>query len=95
MANEKIVNIEKLSDDSLENIAGGGRFLKQNTCDGLQLGGGIAAAAGCLGFAACTIAGNICELKGKKAAKGLFIARDMFMGVTALGGGVYTLGKVG
>lgn len=93
MANKKIVNIEKLSDNSLENVTGG--LFDQKTKNRLQTGGEIAAAAGFLGFAACTIAGNICELKGKKAAKSLFIARDMFMGVTALGGGVYTLGKVG
>ena len=72
-----------------------GGLFDQKAKNAMQTVGGITTAVGLFGFAACAIAGNICELKGKSVSKSLFIARDAFMGVAALGGGTYAIGKVG
>ena len=93
MTNKKVDYIEKLSDDLLENVSGG--LFDQKTKNGLQTGGEITAAVGLIGFATCAIAGSICQLKGNQSAKGLLVARDMFMGVAALGGASYAVGKAG
>ena len=93
MTNQEVSRAKRLNDASLESVTGG--LFDQKTKSAMQTVGGITTAVGLFGFAACTIAGNICELKGKSASKSLFVARDAFLGVAALGGGTYTIGQVG
>lgn len=91
MANKKVAQVEKLADTSLENVVGG-QYLSCKTKRDLQTCGEIASAVGFLGFATCIIASDVC---GSRNAKNLRTAADIFMGVTALGGATYSLGRLG
>lgn len=96
MVNKTINGIKKLSDESLENVSGGGRVLSTRACSNLETAGEAIAGIGMLGYGICKVASSVCEAKGSTAAtKYLDTAKNICKGLAGLGGAAYIGGKLG